>query len=109
MQRHRRLPTSFWKQDVTALIAVAIYIVLAFSVVQAWSFLSEAANAFDTNVAQAPVPRTMNMRALSAQDSDRATSTVDSASPDPNTQHRGMIACGAIASDCEMLGTMLPE
>jgi hypothetical protein len=51
MQPHsHRKPTSFLNQDIVALVAVASYIALTFLVVQAWSFLSEEANAFVSNV-----------------------------------------------------------
>jgi hypothetical protein len=112
MQRHPRSSTSFWKQDVTALIAVAIYITLAFSAVQAWSFLSEEANAFDSNFSRAhtPVPdRTVHLQAPSAQEHENAM--VNGASPDQGflPRRHGTIACAATASDCNAWNTMLPK
>jgi len=41
--RGRKL-VPFWKQDTAALIAVVVYLVLAFCVTQGWSFLSEQAD-----------------------------------------------------------------
>jgi hypothetical protein len=37
---------SFWKQDITALALVAIYVTLAFLIASAWSYLSDEANAY---------------------------------------------------------------
>jgi len=41
--------TPLWKQDAAALIAVIIYLALAFCVMQLWSILSDQANAFANN------------------------------------------------------------
>jgi hypothetical protein len=50
MQAHPRRPTSVLKQNISALVAVASYIALAFLLIRAWNFLSEEANAFISNV-----------------------------------------------------------
>jgi len=46
--RGRKL-VPFWKQDTAALIAVVVYLVLAFCVTQGWSFLSEQADVIATS------------------------------------------------------------
>jgi hypothetical protein len=46
----RRKSIPFWKQDVVALFLILIYITSAFGAMQAWSFLSDRANAFVSNV-----------------------------------------------------------
>ena len=46
MQRNRRL--SLNKQDILASIGAAIYVLLIVGVAQAWTYLSDTANAFAT-------------------------------------------------------------
>ena len=46
----RRKETSFWKQDVLVILAVALYLVLALGVVQIWSILSHQGDAFAGSV-----------------------------------------------------------
>lgn len=46
----RRNATPFWKQDVAALLAIAMYLALAYGAVRAWGFLSDQANAFTSIV-----------------------------------------------------------
>jgi len=46
----RRRETPFWKQDVVVIFAVALYLALAFGVVQIWSILSHQGDAFAGSV-----------------------------------------------------------
>ena len=48
--KQRRRETAFWKQDVLVILAIALYLALAFGVVQIWSILSHQGDAFAGSV-----------------------------------------------------------
>jgi len=54
MQAHLRKRILFWKQDIAAMVLVAIYIALAFLLMLTWSYLSEQANAFVSEAKYVP-------------------------------------------------------
>jgi hypothetical protein len=105
--------TSFWKQDVGALVAVAIYIALAFLVFQTWTFLSENADAFVSDVQRINGPelaRPTDWRAPIANEAQSLDDETIKRDSDQNIDSLPPIACGmAIASDCEEMKMMLPE
>jgi hypothetical protein len=106
MRLKPRLSMLFCRQDAAALIAVAIYIAVAVLLVQAWSVLSDNANAFDRDLSHAntaaPAP------AIHAPTERRQKQSGRPQRADP--PHQGILACDiAVAPSCETLKGFLPE
>jgi hypothetical protein len=116
MQPHQlRKPRSFLKQDIVALVAIAIYVALAFLVVEGWGSLSEEANAFVSNVKRittVTAAHTVGSPAPAANEASSPDSKAIVTAPDQNSrpEEHGIMACArAIASNCDEIKRMLPE